>query len=391
MSTQAGLAGLPARTPGSGCAWTFSPSTPPELAEATVEDVARAAATLPGAGAGGHGRARRRRAGGDQPLAALTPVEQDAWPTVAFPGKARCPRSADAHFPGECGTGCRRWLGLLWTGRRTGGLTLPGWPRRGSAPGCWWWTSARAGGRTGPAGAARWSGRGPAAWSSSSSPRSLRRDADRAVLPRRGHRRHAGLRGDRRRCRSCRAPGRRACARSGTCSATGTPGIFTTARRIGQLACPAPRTHRPPACPRRRRGRLVAGGRGGRPALAAHRSGDDRAGARRRGRSGRALPARQQRRLAAHPGAGGGSPAWPATSSRVSRPRRPWSGRSAEEVGVEVGRIEYVGSQAWPFPGSLMLGFTALRRPEAAAADRSGRDRGGALVHPAGDRRGARR
>ncbi|WP_119069215.1 NAD(+) diphosphatase [Rubrobacter indicoceani] len=30
-----------------------------------------------------------------------------------------------------------------------------------------------------------------------------------------------------------------------------------------------------------------------------------------------------------------------------------------EEVGVEVGEIEYFGSQTWPFPDSLMLGFTA--------------------------------
>lgn len=30
-----------------------------------------------------------------------------------------------------------------------------------------------------------------------------------------------------------------------------------------------------------------------------------------------------------------------------------------EEVGVEVGSIEYFGSQTWPFPDSLMLGFTA--------------------------------
>jgi NAD+ diphosphatase len=34
-----------------------------------------------------------------------------------------------------------------------------------------------------------------------------------------------------------------------------------------------------------------------------------------------------------------------------------------EEVGVEVGRIAYVGSQAWPFPCSLMLGFTAYADP----------------------------
>lgn len=31
----------------------------------------------------------------------------------------------------------------------------------------------------------------------------------------------------------------------------------------------------------------------------------------------------------------------------------------AEEVGVRVGDVRYVGSQPWPFPASLMLGFTA--------------------------------
>jgi NAD+ diphosphatase len=30
-----------------------------------------------------------------------------------------------------------------------------------------------------------------------------------------------------------------------------------------------------------------------------------------------------------------------------------------EEVGIDVDRIEYVASQPWPFPHSLMLGFTA--------------------------------
>jgi len=30
-----------------------------------------------------------------------------------------------------------------------------------------------------------------------------------------------------------------------------------------------------------------------------------------------------------------------------------------EEVGVEVGRLQYIGSQGWPFPHSLMLGFHA--------------------------------
>ncbi len=32
----------------------------------------------------------------------------------------------------------------------------------------------------------------------------------------------------------------------------------------------------------------------------------------------------------------------------------------AEEVGLRVGRVTYLGSQPWPFPSSLMLGFTAL-------------------------------
>ncbi|TML21419.1 MAG: NUDIX domain-containing protein [Actinobacteria bacterium] len=35
----------------------------------------------------------------------------------------------------------------------------------------------------------------------------------------------------------------------------------------------------------------------------------------------------------------------------------------AEEVGVPVHRLRYVGSQAWPYPGSLMLGFTAEGDP----------------------------
>jgi NAD+ diphosphatase len=37
----------------------------------------------------------------------------------------------------------------------------------------------------------------------------------------------------------------------------------------------------------------------------------------------------------------------------------------AEEVGVEVFDIRYVGSQPWPFPGSLMLGFNARTEPGA--------------------------
>ncbi|WP_229400732.1 NAD(+) diphosphatase [Micromonospora okii] len=35
-----------------------------------------------------------------------------------------------------------------------------------------------------------------------------------------------------------------------------------------------------------------------------------------------------------------------------------------EEVGVGVEQIAYAGSQSWPFPGSLMLGFLAVADPE---------------------------
>lgn len=31
-----------------------------------------------------------------------------------------------------------------------------------------------------------------------------------------------------------------------------------------------------------------------------------------------------------------------------------------EEVGIEVRDFRYIGSQSWPFPHSLMLGFTAV-------------------------------
>jgi NAD+ diphosphatase len=37
-----------------------------------------------------------------------------------------------------------------------------------------------------------------------------------------------------------------------------------------------------------------------------------------------------------------------------------------EEVGVTVHDINYVASQAWPFPGSLMLGFKAVADPAQA-------------------------
>jgi NAD+ diphosphatase len=41
-----------------------------------------------------------------------------------------------------------------------------------------------------------------------------------------------------------------------------------------------------------------------------------------------------------------------------------------EETGVEVDRVDYHSSQPWPFPSSLMLGFTAhARRTEIERRD----------------------
>ncbi|MFD4420848.1 NAD(+) diphosphatase [Agromyces sp. NPDC058484] len=41
-----------------------------------------------------------------------------------------------------------------------------------------------------------------------------------------------------------------------------------------------------------------------------------------------------------------------------------------EETGIRVDRVVYSGSQPWPLPASLMLGFTARVAPDAAAAAR---------------------
>ena len=51
-----------------------------------------------------------------------------------------------------------------------------------------------------------------------------------------------------------------------------------------------------------------------------------------------------------------------------------------EEAGVEVGPPVYLASQPWPFPTSLMLGFTAPWRVGRAAPDRRGA-RGRQVVH----------
>ena len=36
----------------------------------------------------------------------------------------------------------------------------------------------------------------------------------------------------------------------------------------------------------------------------------------------------------------------------------------AEEVGIHVGDLQYIASQPWPYPGSLMLGFHAIADPD---------------------------
>ena len=61
-----------------------------------------------------------------------------------------------------------------------------------------------------------------------------------------------------------------------------------------------------------------------------------------------------------------------------------------EEVGVRVGNVRYRGSQPWPFPQSLMLGFRATAESSAITVD-GGRDRRGGLVHPGADRSRHRR
>ncbi len=42
----------------------------------------------------------------------------------------------------------------------------------------------------------------------------------------------------------------------------------------------------------------------------------------------------------------------------------------AEETGIEIGNLRYVGSQCWPFPGQLMVGFTGDYREGEIAVDR---------------------
>ena len=60
-----------------------------------------------------------------------------------------------------------------------------------------------------------------------------------------------------------------------------------------------------------------------------------------------------------------------------------------EEVDISLSELRYFGSQPWPFPRSLMVGFFA-RATEHRHLRRRRRDRPRGLVHPGPAHRGAR-
>ena len=61
----------------------------------------------------------------------------------------------------------------------------------------------------------------------------------------------------------------------------------------------------------------------------------------------------------------------------------------AEEIGLTVSDVRYLGSQPWPFPRSLMVGFHAVGDPEQEFSFNDGEIAEAALVHPRRDPRGA--
>lgn len=73
---------------------------------------------------------------------------------------------------------------------------------------------------------------------------------------------------------------------------------------------------------------------------------------------------------------GGGGPAGSITHSTLAGFVEPGESLEqavvreiGEEVGVRVGSCQYLGSQSWPFPASLMLGFTAFTEDTEARPD----------------------
>ena len=156
--------------------------------------------------------------------------------------------------------------------------------------------------------------------------------AGRAALPRGRPGRRAVLRGARRRCRRpgpTTWPGRTASARSGTCSSTLDAGLLMTAVALANWHARHGYSPAQRAADHGARRRLGPGRRGGPADVAAHRPGRDRAGARRRARRGRRLPARQQRGLEPRPGRRDAALLLPGRLRRAGRVGRAdrWSAR----------------------------------------------------------------
>ncbi len=60
----------------------------------------------------------------------------------------------------------------------------------------------------------------------------------------------------------------------------------------------------------------------------------------------------------------------------------PWRAKATRRPAIVVGQVRYLGSQPWPIPRSLMLGFQATAKGgQRIEVGRRG-DRRGALVQP---------
>ena len=92
---------------------------------------------------------------------------------------------------------------------------------------------------------------------------------------------------------------------------------------------------------------------------------------------------------AARRGRRGATPRWPGSSSPGETMEDAVRREVAEETGVRSARCSYFGSQPWPLPASLMVGFFARATHTDDRRRRLG-DRGRALVHPRADARRGR-
>ena len=241
----------------------------------------RGGGPLPGAVAGGHRGARRRRQGrgaaGRADRGGTRAQRRDRRRTQAGRPAARADRARAARADGPPLARTH-----AWTGPRTTGATTTGWPRPGSAA-CVLVIDIAKGGR---ALVTRAPGRQRRRWCSSAPTTAPGR---RAAVPRRRPGRH---------CRSSRwtpplpaVDGRRAgdpARRRAPARRPRTPGIFTTAAALANWHAShrfSPRTGQPTTVIEAGWSRVDADGQAD---VAAYRPGDDRAGARRRRRTGRA-------------------------------------------------------------------------------------------------------